>query len=50
MLTVFAGIATLIQIFPLGKVIGSRLPVIMGVSFAYVPTLAAITGENALIS
>ncbi|MGH4138988.1 uracil-xanthine permease family protein [Clostridium sp.] len=41
----FAGIATLIQIFPLGKVIGSRLPVIMGVSFAYVPTLAAITGE-----
>ncbi|MBZ9606766.1 purine permease [Clostridium estertheticum] len=41
----FAGIATLIQIFPLGKVIGSRLPVIMGVSFAYVPTLTAITGE-----
>lgn len=41
----FAGIATLIQIFPLGKYIGSRLPVIMGVSFAYVPTLAAITGE-----
>ncbi|GCD10185.1 uracil-xanthine permease family protein [Clostridium tagluense] len=41
----FAGIATLIQIFPLGKVIGSKLPVMMGVSFAYVPTLAAITGE-----
>ncbi|MCJ7688284.1 MAG: purine permease [Clostridiaceae bacterium] len=41
----FSGIATLIQIFPLGKVIGSKLPVIMGVSFAYVPTLAAITGE-----
>lgn len=41
----FAGIATLIQIFPLGKSIGSRLPVIMGVSFAYVPTLTAITGE-----
>ncbi|MBW9149836.1 purine permease [Clostridium sp. CM028] len=41
----FAGIATLIQIFPLGKVIGSRLPVIMGVSFAYVPTLTTITGE-----
>ncbi|MBZ9685363.1 purine permease [Clostridium estertheticum] len=41
----FAGIATLIQVFTLGKHIGSRLPVIMGVSFAYVPTLAAITGE-----
>jgi len=41
----FAGIATLIQIFPLGKVIGSRLPVIMGASFAYVPTIAAITDE-----
>ncbi|GAA0180241.1 nucleobase:cation symporter-2 family protein [Clostridium sediminicola] len=41
----FAGIATLIQIFPLGGRIGSRLPVIMGVSFAYVPTLVAIAGE-----
>ncbi|SHH19069.1 uracil-xanthine permease family protein [Clostridium grantii] len=41
----FAGIATLIQIFPIGKRIGSRLPVIMGVSFAYVPTLVAIAGE-----
>ncbi|GAA0742048.1 nucleobase:cation symporter-2 family protein [Clostridium oceanicum] len=41
----FSGIATLIQIFPIGGVIGSRLPIIMGVSFAYVPTLTAIAGE-----
>lgn len=41
----FSGIATLIQIFPIANVIGSRLPIIMGVSFAYVPTLTAIAGE-----
>ncbi|GKX29635.1 xanthine/uracil permease [Vallitalea longa] len=41
----FSGIATLIQIFPIGGIIGSRLPIIMGVSFAYVPTLTAIAGE-----
>lgn len=41
----FAGIATLIQLFPMFRVIGSRLPIIMGVSFAYVPTLTAIAGE-----
>ena len=34
-------VATLIQLFPIGP-IGSRLPVIMGISFAYVPTLQAI--------
>ena len=37
-------VATLIQLFPIGPV-GSRLPVIMGISFAYVPTLQAI-GEQ----
>ncbi|NKF05555.1 purine permease [Clostridium gasigenes] len=41
----FAGIATLIQLFPIFRGIGSRLPIIMGVSFAYVPTLTAIAGE-----
>lgn len=40
-----SAIATLIQLFPIGKKIGSGLPVIMGVSFAYVPTLLAIGGE-----
>ncbi len=39
-----AGIATLIQLFPLFKNIGAGLPLIMGVSFAYVPTLIAIAG------
>lgn len=44
-----AGIATLIQLYPIGR-IGSRLPVIMGVSFAYVPTLIAIGGEFGIAS
>lgn len=39
-----AGIATLIQLFPLGGKIGAKLPLIMGVSFAYVPTLISIAG------
>lgn len=40
-----AGITTLVQLFPLFKKIGAGLPVIMGVSFAYVPTLLAIAGN-----
>lgn len=40
-------LATLIQLFPIGPV-GSRLPVIMGISFAYVPTLLAISGQFGL--
>lgn len=39
-----AGVATLLQLYPIGKA-GSRLPVIMGVSFAYVPTLISL-GSN----
>ncbi|MGL5616522.1 MAG: uracil-xanthine permease family protein, partial [Sarcina sp.] len=39
-----AAIATLMQLYPIRKT-GSGLPVIMGVSFAYVPTLIAI-GES----
>ncbi|SFH83800.1 nucleobase:cation symporter-2, NCS2 family [Tindallia magadiensis] len=39
-----AGIATLLQLYPIGKV-GSGLPVIMGVSFAYVPTIIAIGAQ-----
>lgn len=42
-----AGIATLIQLFPIA-IIGSRLPVIMGVSFAYIPTLTAIGAQYGL--
>ena len=37
-----AAISTLVQLFPLGGKIGSGLPVIMGVSFAYLPSMQAI--------
>lgn len=43
---VMSALATLIQLFPIGKkagfAIGSGLPMIMGVSFAYVPSMQAI--------
>lgn len=46
---VMSAITTLIQLYPLlrGKSlsIGSGLPVIMGISFAYVPTMQAIAGD-----
>lgn len=41
---VMSGLATLLQLFPIGP-IGARLPVIIGTSFAYIPTLKAI-GEQ----
>lgn len=40
-----AAISTLIQLFPIGGKIGSGLPVIMGVSFAYLPSMQAIAGN-----
>lgn len=42
---IMTAIATLLQLFPIGGMIGAGLPVIMGTSFAYVPTLQAIGGE-----
>lgn len=46
---VFASLSTLLQLFPIGKkdkfMLGSGLPIIMGVSFAYVPSLQAIAAE-----
>lgn len=39
---VAAAIATFIQIYPLGGRIGAGIPVIMGISFAYVPVLTMI--------
>lgn len=39
-----AGIATLIQLFPLWKV-GSRLPIVMGVSFTFVTVLSTIAAN-----
>lgn len=37
-----SGIATLLQLFPLGRFCGSGLPVIMGASFAYIPLLISL--------
>ncbi len=37
-----SGIATIIQLFPLFSRIGAKLPIIFGVSFAYVPVLVSI--------
>ena len=45
---IITALATLLQLFPIFGHIGSRLPVIMGVSFAYIPTLTAIGGEFGL--
>lgn len=44
---IMAGIATLIMLYPLFGKIGARLPVIMGVSFAYVPTMSAVAASYA---
>ena len=41
-------VATLLQLFPIFGRIGSGLPVVMGISFAYVPTLLAIGGQFGL--
>lgn len=39
-----AGIATLIQLYPIGP-IGSRLPIVQGTSFGFLPTCIAIAGK-----
>ena len=39
-----AGIATLVQLYPLGKV-GARLPIVMGVSFTFVTLLSYIGAQ-----
>ena len=45
---VVTALATLLQLFPIFGHIGARLPVIMGISFAYVPTLQAIGADFGL--
>ena len=49
---VIAGLSTFLQLFPIGKKggfhLGSGLPVIMGVSFAYIPSMQAIAGDFGL--
>ena len=42
---ILTALATLLQLFPLFRRIGSGLPVIMGISFAYIPTLQAIGAQ-----
>lgn len=42
---IMTALATLLQLFPVFNRIGAGLPVIMGTSFAYVPTLQAIGGS-----
>lgn len=39
---IVSGISTLMMLFPLFGKLGARLPVIMGASFAYVPTMSAV--------
>jgi len=39
---VMSAVSTLIQLFPIGGRLGSALPVLMGTSFAYLPTMQAI--------
>lgn len=41
---IMTAVATLLQLFPLFGKLGAGLPVIMGTSFAYVPTLRSIGG------
>ncbi len=42
---ILTALATLLQLFPIFGRIGAGLPVIMGISFAYIPTLQAIGAE-----
>lgn len=42
---IVAGLSTLLMLFPLFGKVGARLPVIMGVSFAYVPTMSAVAAQ-----
>ncbi|MDY0288606.1 MAG: nucleobase:cation symporter-2 family protein [Sphaerochaeta sp.] len=39
---VIAALATFLQLLPIGKYLGSGLPVILGVSFAYLPSMQGI--------
>ena len=43
---VMSAVSTLIQLFPLGKRFGAGLPIILGVSFAYLPSMQAIAAAG----
>ncbi len=42
---IMSAISTLIMLFPIFGKIGARLPVIIGASFAYVPTMSAVAAQ-----
>ena len=42
---IVTALATLLQLYTIKHRVGSGLPVVMGISFAYVPTLLAIGGQ-----
>ena len=43
---VMSAVCTIIQLYPVSQYFGSGLPVIMGVSFAYVPSMQAIASTG----
>ena len=43
---VMSAVSTFLQLFPVGGRFGSGLPVILGVSFAYVPSMQAIAASG----
>ena len=43
---VMSAVSTLLQLYPIGGRFGSGLPVILGVSFAYVPSMQAIAASG----
>ena len=45
---VMSAVTTLIELFPIGGKLGSGLPVMFGISFAYLPSMQAIVGGGAI--
>ncbi|WP_295584155.1 uracil-xanthine permease family protein [uncultured Oscillibacter sp.] len=43
---VMSAVCTILQLFPISRYFGSGLPVILGVSFAYVPSMQAIASSG----
>lgn len=43
---VMSAVTTLIELFPIGGKLGSGLPVMFGISFAYLPSMQAIVGDG----
>ena len=43
---VMSAVSTFFQLYPIGGRFGSGLPVILGVSFAYVPSMQAIAADG----